>query len=240
MSRGLGRTQRTIVQALEGAESLWPSELRRCIGSCHGERQNVRKSVRGLVDRSLVEEDAKGRLRFTERGRLILMLEELDEEERREREEKRHNDEAWAAFGAALKEVTRRKFHRKEEEDALWVDGRRPIKRRRWSFAQYHMLEIVREHADPPQRGMEVREVKKLTGGDRSNLRRVIRSLCYRGELQESVDKKSVRIGPGSFWAVMEGYYKIEPASADEALEILRKWGWHVEGEEEGGPNVVG
>ena len=60
MSRGLGSLQRGICESLAAAEGheLLLRELRRCLGE--PDRSNLRRAIRGLLERSLVEESHSG------------------------------------------------------------------------------------------------------------------------------------------------------------------------------------
>lgn len=61
MSRGLGSLQRGICESLAAAEGheLPLRELRRRLGE--PDRSNLRRAIRGLLERSLVEESHSGR-----------------------------------------------------------------------------------------------------------------------------------------------------------------------------------
>jgi hypothetical protein len=186
MSRGLGDLQRRVCEVLyaAGDGELPLRELRRRLGD--PDRSNLRRAIRGLLERGMVEEsDLSG--------------------------EQRVELEVWTyiamgdrpAFLAVRPDPTHGGAGRPggAAEDAPEHVRRRPLPGRPgrpgWfryepSFArdrplgetQGAILGALHRYAKPPQEGLLVTSVKMLVGADRSNLRRAIRTLLLRGLLE--------------------------------------------------------
>jgi DNA-binding MarR family transcriptional regulator len=206
VSRGLGSLQRRICESLAAAEGheLPLRELRRRLGE--PDRSNLRRAIRGLLERSLVEESHSGRssrggrLALTSSGLLRMrppppvhlvyrprmsirarLREELRalQEAREEEESRRLETKATASPAAGPSSVDHEHIARR---------GRSP------GHIQRSVLYVLWKYADHVGEGLPVGALKAIVGGDRSNTRRAIRTLLRRGELEESEDGKRVRL----------------------------------------------
>lgn len=223
MSRGLGILQRRIcdtLNAVEGA-ALPLRELRRRLGE--PDRSNLRRGIRGLLERGLVEETRAGeerRVRLTLRG--VLQVHPLPKIPRRVSVHSKLREEMRALEEA--REEERRRLEAEAAEGSRWIGYEHRFVRRRFPGPmQTRILSVLWEYADPLEEGLLVTTVKAIVGGDRSNTRRAIRSLLLRGQLDESEDGGRVRLSYST--ALWHSWFPpIPPGPVDEerAKEILR------------------
>ena len=177
MSRGLGGLQRRVCEALEEAEGngLPLRELRRRLGD--PDRSNLRRAIRGLLERGIVEEFESG-------GELRVKLTYW----------------CYVSAGARPEEVLRpgeavRVWRGSTDEGTQWFGYEHLAARRRpLGESQRLVLAALRENADPLEEGLPVAAVRAAVGGDRANTRRATRSLLLRGLLEESGDGGRVRL----------------------------------------------
>jgi hypothetical protein len=198
VSRGLGGLQRRVCEVLyaDGDGELPLRELRRRLRD--PDRSNLRRAIRGLLERGMVEESEPG-------GEQRVAL------------------DVWTyiamgdrpAFLAVRPDPTQRGAGRPDgaAQDAPESVRRRPLPGRPggpgWfryehSFArdrplgetQRAILGALHRYAKPPQDGLPVTFVKMFVGADRSNLRRATKRLLLRGLLEESEGGERVRLSP--------------------------------------------
>jgi DNA-binding IclR family transcriptional regulator len=215
MSRGLGYLQRRIREVLYAAEDqeLPIRELRRRLGE--PDRSNLRRAIRGLLERGVVEESrssGKRRVALTVFGYVGAGL-SLAPPRRPP-----------ASAAAALEEARRVLREATAAEAAAragWVrHERRLVRGRLPGETQRRVIFVLHEYAEPVEEGLPVTVVKAIVGGDRSNARRAIRTLMFRGWLEESADGRRVRLSgfAASFMAPTLG----EPVDDGRAREVLR------------------
>jgi hypothetical protein len=187
MSRGLGILQRRVCRALADAEDqeLPLRGLRRRLGD--PDRSNLRRAIRGLLERELVEETGPAgepRVALTFWGHLF----------------------AGADTGADLRPGDTRRVWRGESAGGVHWFGfeHLPVRDRPLGGTQLPVLAALRENASPPEGGLPVADVKAVVGGDAANARRAIRSLLERGLLEESADGRRIRLSPrGAFSSLL-------------------------------------
>ena len=233
MSRGLGILQRRVCEVLYAAagHQLPLRELRRQLGE--PDRSNLRRAIRGLLRRGLVEvprSEGGRRVGLTSSGllrmrpppvrylqrppihfvgpslteRLRAILEAGEEERRRQEAEE-------AAASSAVGPS------RDGNEHSL---GRR----RAPGPTQNRVLCVLWKYADPVDEGLPVSTLKAIVGGDRSNTRRAIRTLLLRGELEESEDGERVRLSrsTASRFSSQSPPTLKDPLDDERAAKILR------------------
>lgn len=223
MSRGLGKLQRRIYETLNAAEGteLPLRELRRRLGE--PDRSNLRRGIRGLLERGLLEEYRSGeerRVKLTFWGvvfahplpkipRRVSIHTKL-EEERRARKEAREEE--------------RRRLEAEAAEGPRWIGYEHRFVRRRFPGpTQTRILSVLWEYADPLDEGLPVTVVKAIVGGNRSNTRRAIRTLLLRGQLNESEDGERIRLSYSTaVWFSYIPPVPLEPIYDERAREILR------------------
>lgn len=235
MSQGLGSLQRdalALLYAAEGGE-LPARELRQRIGD--PDRSNFRRAVRGLLDRELAEEIGEGagsRLSITFFGALVAYGPFDDpnggrdpmRELRREREEVRRWLAECAREERRLRDAKRALFPRWEGQD--YDPVRRP------GPTQRKLLRVLWDWSDPLDAGLPVPALKRIVGGDRSNVRRSIRGLLVYGYLNQTPDGARLRISE----ALLHEYARmVLPAATikvlmnapdeDWARQVLREQG---------------
>jgi hypothetical protein len=203
MSRGLGALQRRACEVLYAAEGhqLPLRELRRQLGE--PDRSNLRRAIRGLLRRGLVEvprSEGGRRVGLTSSGLLRMRPPPVRDLQRppihivgpslRERlralveageEEERRRQEAEVAASPAIGPSRDGNEH---------GSGRR----RPQGPTQNRVLYVLWKYADPVDEGLPVSTLKAIVGGDRSNTRRAIRTLLLSGELEETGDGERVRL----------------------------------------------
>jgi DNA-binding IclR family transcriptional regulator len=183
VSRGLGILQHRVCEALADAEDqeLPLRELRRRLGD--PDRSNLRRAIRGLLERELVEETGPAgvpRVALTFWGHAF----------------------AGADTGADLRPGdTRRVWRGGPAGGVHWFGFEHlPVRDRPPGETQRMVLAALCENAGAPEEGLPVAEVKAIVGGDAANTRRAIRSLLGRGLLEESADGRRIRLSPrGAF-----------------------------------------
>jgi hypothetical protein len=219
--------QQRILFVLEGAgEGLFPYEIRRELGASSSDRSNVRRAIRGLIDRGLVDED-HGRLVLTLGGSLrahSLLEGPCDDdvpdalEEGRER--RRDVEAAMAVLRAENEE--RRQVHR--EMEALWDKSGCSFERRRFPGPnQLRIIAVVVRYAENPQLGLPKGAVWRIAGGKKANMLRAIRTLIRQGRLEQTKDGKRLRLaGWAMSWVWEYTQDVVEPPLDDaNALVIL-------------------
>lgn len=204
MSRGLGSLQRNILAILDAAEGreLPIRELRRRLGD--PDQANTKRATRGLLRRGFLEEIGEGvgsRLSLTFSGALVAYTlfrapyKRTDKQPGYIKELRRKYDE----LSGWVVECRREARHLRQEKRALfpvWVGyPYRPA--RSPGPTQRKIIRILWEHADPLDAGLAVRALKRIVGGDRSNVRRAIRGLLQYGYLDQTPDGERLRISEG-------------------------------------------
>jgi hypothetical protein len=213
--------QRHVHDVLYGAEGheLPLRELRRRLGE--PDRSNLRRAIRGLLRRGLVEESHVGgerSIKLTFWG--ALSAHPLPKIPRRPRvsihtqvrEEMRK-----------LQEARKEERRRLEAEGPRWIGyEHRFVRNRPLGQTQMRVLSVLCEHSDPWYEGLPVTAVKALVGGDRSNTRRAIRTLLLRRMLDESEDGERIRL---SFSSALKFSARVllrdGPMSVEHARAIL-------------------
>ena len=224
MSRGRGKLQRRICDTLNAAEGteLPLRELRRRLGE--PDRSNLRRSIRGLLKRGLVEESRSGEercVKLTFWG--VLRQHPLPTIPRRVSIHTKLKEEMRARKEA--REEERRRLEAEAAEGPRWIGYRHRFVRRRFPGpTQTRILSVLWEYANPLDEGLPVTVVKAIVGGNRSNTRRAIRSLLLRGQLDESEDGERIRL---SYSAALRFSWWFppmpeEPIDDERAREIFR------------------
>lgn len=186
--------QRRVCEVLHDADGyeLPLRKLRRQLGK--PDRSNLRRGIRGLLQRGLVEEFLleERHVMLTRRG--VLMLRPLPKMTRprvsirtKMRGELRAMREA--------REEKRRRVEAEMAKGPRWIGyEHRFVRRRPPGPTQTRILSVLWEYADPLDEGLPVTAVKAIVGGNRSNTRRAIRTLLLRGEVDESEDGERIRL----------------------------------------------
>jgi len=218
VSRGLGELQRRICDTLDAAEGyeLPLRELRRQLGE--PDRSNLRRGIRGLLERDLVEESRAGEersVRLTFWGGIT--AHPLPKPPRRRRVSiQTEVNEAMRALEEAREEERRRL----EAKGLRWIGYKnQSVRRTMPGPTQERILSALWEYAIPVEEGLPVAAVKAIVGGDRSNTRRAIRTLLLRGQLDESENGERIRL---SFSAA--NFFSIIPPTPKEPLDDERAW----------------
>jgi hypothetical protein len=179
VSRGLGTLQHRVCEALADAEGqeLPLRGLRRRLGD--PDRSNLRRAIRGLLERNIVEETGSAgepRVALAFWGHVS----------------------AGAGAAAVLRPGDTVRVGRGQSAGGTYWFGyeRLPVRDRPLGGTQLPVLAALCENADPPEEGLPVTEVKAIVGGDPANARRAIRSLLERGLLEESADRRRLRLSP--------------------------------------------
>jgi len=193
MSRGLGILQRRICDTLDAAEGkqLPLRELRRRLGE--PDRSNLRRGIRGLLERGLVEESRSGEERRVKLTFWGVVAHPLPKIPRRVSIHTQLKEETRVLKEA--REVERRRLEAEAAEGPRWIGYEHRFVRRRFPGpTQTRILSVLWEYADPLDEGLPVIAVKAIVGGNRSNTRRAIRTLLLRGQLDESEDGERIRL----------------------------------------------
>lgn len=226
MSKGLGPIQRRVLEVLSelpANEGLPVTELKaRVVGS---DRSNARRALRTLALRSLVEEvtvEGERRVRLTFWGVMKAKTPVLEKPKPRIKLHARWKAEAKAR---AQERERRARLEEEAEDGPLWVhyERRRPVRRRRPGPTQQQILAVLWEYADPVDEGLPLRALKAMVGGDRSNVRRAIRTLLLGGEIEQAEDGDRIRLSSGT--AFLFGMFPPaapEPIDEERAKAILR------------------
>lgn len=232
MSKGLGPVQRRVLETLNEApanEGLPVAGLKARVGV---DRSNTRRAVRALALRGLVEEATVGserRVRLTFWGAMVMSPLPEPEDPRAELKALKAK---WAEEGrrrALERERAREEARLEALAEPFWY-GYAPqiVRRRRPGPTQRTILAVLWEHADPLDAGLPVPVVKaivsdNLLGTDRSNVRRTIRTLLLRGEIEESRDGEHIRLAEKTaLWASIFPPISPEPIDEDRAKAILQ------------------
>jgi predicted transcriptional regulator len=201
MSRGPGPLQRHIRDVLEDADDqkLSLRELRRRLGE--PDRSNLRRAIRGLLERGIVQESCTGEdpgLELAEFGLFGYIGTSSRLDSSRDRSAR-----ATAGRSRRMRTVKKRPRagHRSpgvgRTRSQGWVRYEHRFARRRpLGGTQRLVLQVLRESAEPIKSGLPVTVVKALVGADRSNARRAIRTLLLRGLIEESEDGRRIRLTP--------------------------------------------
>jgi len=187
--------QRRVCEVLYDVEGyeLPLRELRRRLGQ--PDRSNLRRGIRGLLQRGLVEElisEEERHVKLTRWGVLGQRpLPKLPPPRvsirTRMREELRAMREA--------REEERRRAEAEMAKDPRWLGYKhRFVRRRSPGPTQTRILNVLWEYADPLDEGLPLTAVKAIVGGNRSNTRRAIKALLLRGQLDESEDGRRIRL----------------------------------------------
>jgi hypothetical protein len=235
VSRGLGILQRRVCEVLYAAagHQLPLRELRCQLGE--PDRSNLRRAIRGLLRRGLVEVPRSGggrRVGLTSSGLLWMrpppvrdlqrppihivrpsLREHLRALVEAREEEERRRQEAEVAASASPAVDSSREGHEQNS-------GRR----RPPGPTQKRVLYVLWKYADPVDEGLPVSTVKAIVGGDRSNTRRAIRTLLLSGELEESEDGERVRLSRSavSRFSSLSPPTLEDPLDEERAAKILR------------------
>jgi hypothetical protein len=226
MSRGLGALQRRTCEVLYAAEGhqLPLRELRSRLGE--PDRSNLRRAIRGLLRRGLVEvprSDGERCVGLTSSGLLRMRPPPVRDLQRppihfvgpslRERlraileagEEERRRQEAEVAASLAIGPSRDGNEH---------GSGRR----RTQGPTQNRVLYVLWKYAEPVDEGLPVSTLKAIVGGDRSNTRRAIRTLLLSGELEESEDSERVRLSRSA----VSRFSSLSPPTLEDPLDDER------------------
>ena len=191
--------QRRILVLLKGAgdEGLFLFGIRRELGPC--DPSNVRRAVRGLEHRGLVERE-HGRVRLTFWGVLCAgyVLQGPEEAPDPLEEAREHRREVEAAMDAIRAEVAEKRRALLEAE-ALWEEPGRSFERRRSPGPnQLRVIAVLVRYASDPRLGLPVGAVRRIAcageTGDMANVFRAVRTLTRRGTLQRSKDGERLRL----------------------------------------------
>lgn len=223
MSRGLGILQcriRDTLNAAKGAE-LPLRELRRRLGEPN--RSNLRRGIRGLLERGLVEESRSGeerRVKLTFWG--VVFAHPLPKVPRRVSIHTKLKEEMRAR--KETREEERRRLQAEAAKGPGWVGYEHRFVRRRFPGpTQSRILSVLWEYADPLDKGLPLTAVKAILSGDRSNTRRAIRTLLLRGQLDESEDGERIHLSySAASWLAYIPPLPLGPIDDERAREILR------------------
>jgi DNA-binding MarR family transcriptional regulator len=244
--------QRRILAALFGGPvngGLPAGELKARVG---GDRSNLRRAIRRLEGRGLVEQHADGgerRVRLTLRGASRAMLEAMlramplpaEPEGDPLAEEVEEPKARWEETARALRlerERAREEARLRALEGPFWYGWAPRLARRRHPGpTQRTVLVVLHEFAEPLDSGLPIPAVKAIVretlGTDRSNTHRALRSLVFsRGEVEVSEDGERVRLSERTALSCSP-LYPIPPEEVDgrRAREIIAM--------HEGPPGVV-
>jgi hypothetical protein len=225
VSRGLGKLQRRICEVLYAAEGyeLPLRELRRRLGE--PDRSNLRRAVRGLIEREIAEES---RLRGERRVGLTFWGHSYVSNSRAIRRRRRRISLTTELAEAmrAKREAEEAERRWREAENAKWIrevdSEQRFVRKRAAGPTQKRILHVLWEYSEPVEEGLPKSAVKAIVGGDRSNTRRAIKTLLLWGKLEESRDGERIRLSPStaSFFAMVPPL-PLGPADDERAREIL-------------------
>ena len=223
MSRGLGILQRRIRYTLNVAEGkeLPLRELRRRLGE--PDRSNLRRGIRGLLERGLVEESCSGEERRVKLAFWGIVSPLPPPKIPRRVGIHTKLKKAMHALKEA-REEERRKLEAEAAEGPRWLGYEHRFVRRRFPGpTQTRILSVLWEYADPLDEGLPVTDVKAIVGGNRSNTRRAIKTLLLRGQLDESEDGERIRLSySAACWHSLFPPVPVEPIDDERAREILK------------------
>lgn len=231
MSRGLGAIQRRMLDVLKGTradEGLPVVELKSRVG---GERSNVRRAVLTLALRGLVEELTLGgerRVRLTFWGLLAASPPPELEDPLAELKARKVRWAKEARERALRRERTREEARLETLKEPVCDEyAPRIVRRRHPGPTQQTILAVLWEYADPLDSGLPIRIVKAIVrdnlGTDRSNVRRAIRTLLLRREIEESEDGEHIRLTEKTaVWFQILPPISPEPIDEERAKAVLR------------------
>ena len=218
--------QRRICEVLEGAEAyeLAPRELRRRLGE--PDRSNVRRAIRGLLEREIVEESRAGGERRVglASGARAYRKPSSDYSRPRARRQTLTGDSK-RVMEEALEEVRRTSGAGAVEGQGGLRFRRRPGRRREVGGTQGRILGALWWYSDPLERGLPASAVKAMVGGDWSNARRAVRTLLENGSLVAMEGGERLRLSSRTAsYLYFAGPQRVPPAPVDDerAEEILR------------------
>ena len=225
--------QRRVCEVLEGAEGneVALRELRRKLGE--PDRSNLRRAIRGLLEREIVEESRVG----DERRVGLTSWDDVFP--------KPSPEPSPEAFRPRARRQSRTGGSKRELEEALEearrvlrvepagrISGlrsrRRLVRKREVGETQGRILGALWNYSDLLERGLPVSAVKALVGGDRSNTRRAIRTLLLNGSLAEIEGGERIRLSSrlvAYYWFVGLRGVPSAPVGDERAEEILRAHG---------------
>ncbi len=229
MSRGLGKQQRRIMTILgeAGEGGLLPREIRQRSGS--GNRSNIRKSVKRLQERGLVEKKKGERLHLTFAGSLMAGGLRTQNEPDSPLVDLRRRRKDWEELKRQIRRQREEERRHWLEEEERWAKPEPRYERHRYpSKNQLRVIAVLVRYAADPQKGLSASAVRRIAGiGDKSNARRAERALLERGTVQASKDGTRLRITPSScsfLWRFAPSM--IDPPLDDEEAEaVLRVYG---------------
>jgi hypothetical protein len=221
--------QRRVCEVLDGAEGneVALRELRRRLGE--PDRSNLRRAIRGLLEREIVEESRVGderRVGLTSWDHVVPKPspESIRPRARRQTRTGGSKRELEEALGEARRVLS--------AETAERTGGlrsrRRLVRKREVGETQGRILGALWNYSDPLERGLPVSAVKALVGGDRSNTRRAIRTLLLNGSLAEIEGGERIRLSSrlvAFYWFVGPRGVPSAPVDDESAEEILRAHG---------------
>jgi DNA-binding MarR family transcriptional regulator len=218
--------QRDVCDALYVAEGNKRPlrELRRRLGE--PDRSNLRRAIRGLLEREIVEESRLGGERHVGltfwgciyvSGALAI----------RRRPRPVSFDTRFTGARRVVAETREEERRRRQAEDAKGIrrvgSERRFVRKRTAGPTQKRILHALWRYSDPLDEGLPVNAVRAILGGDRSNTRRTIRTLVLRGELEESMDGERIRLSRSAASSLAKAPpAPLEPVEDERAREILR------------------
>jgi hypothetical protein len=235
MSRGLGKLQRRVCEVLYAAagHQLPLRELRRQLGE--PDRSNLRRAIRSLLGRGLVEEARSGgkrRVGLTSSGLLSMRPPPVRDLQRPPihivrpslREHLRALVEAWHQEERRRQEAEVAALASPTVDSSRDDDEHSSGRRRPPGPTQKRVLYVLWKHADSVDEGLPVGTLKAIVGGDRSNTRRAIRTLLLSGELEESEDGNRVRLSrsAASRFSSLSPPPLEDPLDDERAAKILR------------------
>jgi DNA-binding IclR family transcriptional regulator len=230
VSRGLGRIQRGILEALNAGENreMEVRELRQRLGD--RDRSNVRRGIRGLVGHGLVEEGEACCIRLTMKGAFVAYG-LFSEQSPDPREELRRINAEWDEFARVLREAQEERARLYQEQEAMWEKPEPRYERWRYpSKNQLRVIAVLVRYAANPQKGLPASAVRRIAGiGDKSNARRAERTLLQRGTIQRSKDGERLRIaqaGDSILWSFAPNVVDppLDDGRAQTLLEGSGEW----------------
>ena len=165
--------QRRVCEVLDGAEGneVALRELRRRLGE--PDRSNLRRAIRGLLEREIVEESRVGDERRVGLTSWFDFVPKPSPESFRPHFGRQsRTGGSKRALEEAMKEARRVLRVEPAEGTRGLRSRRRLVRKREVGETQGRILGALWNYSDPLERGLPVSAVKALVGGDRSNARR--------------------------------------------------------------------
>jgi hypothetical protein len=221
--------QRRVCEVLDGAEGneVALRELRRRLGE--PDRSNLRRAIRGLLEREIVEESRVGgerRVGLTSWDDVVPKPSPESSRPRARRQSRTGGSKR--ELEEALEEARRVLRVEPAEGTGGLRSRRRLVRKREVGETQGRILGALWNYSDPLERGLPVSAVKALVGGDRSNRRRAIRTLLLNGSLAEIEGGERIRLSSrlvSYYWFVGPRGVPSAPVDDEHAEEILRAHG---------------